>query len=146
MLPTVSVAVAVKKLSVVATAGKLTLKVAFPLAFVLTSVDPMKFFPSPFPDPSQVSLEKKSSRNDDEAVLLSEPHRKSWLLATAARLITGKFWSSFGSPGAVPSRSPASLAVIPSFFRSMPKPALPKMELRLMALRMPNATTTPVAL
>ena len=68
-----SVAVAVMKWPTGTVSGKVTEKLASPLPLVVTSVEPRKFSPSPYPVGSDDASEKNSSLNSVLAMLFSVP-------------------------------------------------------------------------
>jgi hypothetical protein len=73
VLPSWSVAVAVKNWPTATGAGRETVKLTVPLALVVTTVEPTGSSPSPNPDGSQARFTKNSRVKEVVGVLVSVP-------------------------------------------------------------------------
>src|SRR5688572_32902577 len=98
--------------------------VALPFEFVVTEVEPRNVCPSPFADGSHELLPKNCTVKVLAGMLLREP-----VTPPGTAVSTGQFWRLLGPVSA----SPRSFAVTPAILRSMPRFALPKIELLTIA-------------
>ncbi len=120
------------------------LKLALPVASVVSVRLPSSVWPSPLPDGSAAVLLKNSIRCWVFAAAFKVPVKRICVADTiCAEPSTGKFCSSLPPLSA----SPPSLAVTPTaaalLRKSMPRPALSEMLLLTTVLWMPDSTVTP---